>query len=157
MKPKVYIETTIISYLIAKPSRDLLVAAHQQVTREWWERRRPRFDLFASKLVLDEAGAGDAEAADERLRELTGVRLLGITRDAVALAEALVRGGALPKKAQADGLHIAVTAIHRMTYLLTWNCRHLANAEARPALTSICASRGYDLPLICTPEELMGD
>ena len=157
VKPKVYIETTIVSYLIARPSRDLIVAAHQQITREWWDLRRMEFDLFVSRLVIQEASAGDQEAAQRRLAELDPILLLAFTEDALSLAGDLARRGILPETAAANALHIAVAAVHGMDYLLTWNCRHIANARMRHVVEATCALRGYEPPVICTPEELMGD
>jgi len=156
VKPKVYVETTVVSYLTARPSRDLVVAAHQQLTREWWEQRRSDFELFVSALVMQEAGFGDEQLAQRRLNELAGIPVLALTEDAAVLANDLTEGGPLPKKAIEDALHIAMATVYGMDYLLTWNCRHLANAEIEHALASKCMSRGYDPPIICTPEELMG-
>ena len=155
MPPRVYIETTFVSYLTARPSRDLIVAAHQQISRDWWDHRRSDYELCISQLVLQEAGDGDPQAAQERLRVLATKNLLGITEEAVALAEQLVQAGALPAKAENDALHIAVAAVHRIPYLLTWNCRHMANATIRGQIESICTGKGYRAPVICTPEELM--
>ena len=156
MKSKVYIETTIVSYLTARPSRDLIVVAHQQLTREWWEQRRTAFELFVSPLVLDETGAGDPQMAEVRLTELAEIPVLALTEDALALAEDLVENGPLPKNASEDALHIAIATVYGIDYLLTWNCRHMANAQMRQAVASRCASRSYEAPIICTPEELMG-
>lgn len=155
-KARVYVETTIVSYLVARPSRDLVVAAHQQVTREWWEQRRSEFELFVSALVMQEAGCGDEQAAQRRLNELAAIPVLALTEEATALAHHLVEDGPLPKTAVEDALHIALATVHGMDYLLTWNCRRLANAEMEHAVASRCLSRGYDPPIICTPEELMG-
>lgn len=156
MKPKVYVETTVVSYLTAQASRDLIVAAHQKVTREWWERRRRRFDLYCSQLVVREAAAGDKKAAARRLEVLVPLPLLEITEAASRLARDLLSEAALPKKAAEDVLHIALAAVHGMDYLLTWNCRHIANAEMRNAVGAVCSFHGCEPPVICTPEELMG-
>ena len=157
MKPKVYIETTIVSYLAARPSRDLVTAAYQKMTHDWWELRRPGFDLYASELVLNEAGAGDPEAAAERLTFLEPLTLLEATLDAEALARAFVESGPIPRREPEDAGHIAMATAHGMDYLLTWNCAHMANAEIRPALLRTCDLAGFRLPLICTPTELMGE
>jgi predicted nucleic acid-binding protein len=153
MKPRVYVETTIPSYLTAWPSRDLIRAAHQQVTREWWD-RRAAFDLFASPLVLVECQAGDPAAAADRLAALADVPLLDQTDEVAALAEALVRDVPLPPRAGADAVHIATAAVHGMRYLLTWNCTHIANATLRPRIEEVCRAAGCEPPLICTPQEL---
>ena len=152
---RVYVETTFVSYLIARPSRDLIVAGHQQITHDWWDTRRGDYELCVSQLVLQEAGEGAAEAAQERLDVLATMTVLEINEEAVELAEELVRAGALPAKAGNDALHIAVAAIHRIPYLLTWNCRHMANATMRAQIESVCASQGFKAPIICTPEEMM--
>ncbi len=157
MRPKVYIETTIVSYLIARPSRDLVTAAHQQITREWWDLWRTTFDLFISRLVFREASAGDPGAAQRRLAELDSIPLLDLTDDALRLAHGLVSRAVLSERVTEDALHIAVATVHGMDYLLTWNYRHIANARMRHALEATCAFRGYEPPVICTPEELMGD
>jgi hypothetical protein len=155
MKERVYIETTFVSYLTARPSRDLIVAGHQQITHDWWETRRVDYELCVSQLVLQEAEDGDPQAAHERLDVLATMTMLEINEEAVELAEELVRAGALPAKAGNDALHIAVGAIHRVPYLLTWNCRHMANATMRSKIESACASKRFRAPIICTPEEMM--
>ncbi len=153
----VYIETSVVSYLTALPARDLLAAAWQSATLQWWKERRPSFELCTSQLVLDEAAEGDREAAARRLNSLDGIPLLPITDAVSDLAANLVKEGALPKKATDDAVHLATAAYHGADYLLTWNCRHLDNAEMKPVMRSICAIQGYICPEICTPLELMGD
>lgn len=157
MKAKIYLETTIASYLTARPSRDLIVAAHQQITQEWWETRRQKFDIFISELVVREAKAGDKVAARKRIEALDNIPLLGLNEEVLHLAHELVQGGPIPESAKEDALHIALATVHGMDYILTWNCRHIANAEMRTGVTSICISQGYETPVICTPEEFMGD
>ena len=157
MKPKVYLETTIVSYLAARPSRDLVTAAHQKITHDWWEHRRDKYDLFVSALVVDEASGGNPQAARRRGEFLQGLPLVKQTQGAVSLAGALLQRGPVPKEEPRDALHIALAAIHRMDILLTWNCAHIANVDIRFALSEICLSEGYRLPWLCTPEELMGD
>jgi hypothetical protein len=155
MLQRVYIETTFVSYLTARPNRDLIVAGHQQLTREWWDQHRADYQLCASQLVVQEAGVGDQVAAQERLDILAAMTMLQITNAAVALAEELLRAGALPMKAGNDALHIAVAAVHDIPFMLTWNCRHLANAIMRSQIEAVCASKGLKAPIICTPEEMM--
>ena len=152
----VYIETSIISYLTARVSRDLIVAGHQQMTEEWWSVQRNRFELWASELVVEEASAGDASAAAERLKVLNTIEMLDITEEAGFLATALIERGSLPAKASADALHIAIAAVHNVDYLLTWNCKHIPHAEMRPVIESVCRNMGFIPPILCTPEELMG-
>ena len=157
MAKRVYIETTIPSYLAAWPSRDLLQAARQQITHDWWNNRRQNFDLFISETVLDEAAAGDADAARRRLAFLQGLPLLDLTDAVIAVAEAIMASRLLPQKAGRDALHIAVSSVHGMDMLLTWNCQHIANATIVKELGEIVAQCGFDLPVLCTPEELLGD
>ena len=157
MRPKVYIETSIISYLAARPSRDLITAAHQQITHTWWQERRPEFLIFASQVVLDESAAGDPQMASKRMEILENVPLLEITPEVAELAAALITRLPLPPRAGADAAHIAVAAYHGMNFLLTWNCTHIANAVLRPKIEKICREQGYSAPVLCTPEELVGD
>jgi predicted nucleic acid-binding protein len=152
----VYIETSIVSYLTARPSRDLLVAAHQQLTVAWWDQQRSHYELFTSQVVLAEARAGDPDAAQRRVAVLEHLPLLDVTDAAITLAAALVSGQALPAQAAQDALHVAVACVHGIEYLLTWNCAHLANARLRSRIEQICREAGYVPPIICTPEELEG-
>ena len=155
-KKKIYIETSIVSYLTGKPSRNILVVAWQSLTVEWWEKRKMEFDIFSSELVIEEARRGDKEAAERRLNALKNVPLLKITDSAVELAKKLVNENILPQKAIDDALHIALASVHNMDYLLTWNYRHIDNAEIKPLVRQIILSNGYICPEICTPQELLG-
>jgi hypothetical protein len=157
MKPTVYIETTIPSYLTAWPSRDLVRAAHQQITREWWNKRRREFELYISEAVLRECQAGDPAAAADRLTALQDLLLLEQTEEATQLAQALVDQVPLPERAVVDALHVAIAAVHGMAYLLTWNCTHIANATLRESIGSVCRAAGYEPPAICTPDELLAE
>jgi hypothetical protein len=157
MPRRVYIETTIPSYLTARPSRDIVQAARQQLTREWWDVERRNYDLCISQIVLDEAAAGDAEAAQRRMAVIDTLPLLDLTFEVDGLAETIMQSGLLPASASRDAVHIAVTAVHQVHFLLTWNCRHIANATIFRDLQHIIMSAGYDVPVICTPEELLGD
>ena len=147
-------ETTIVSYLAARRSRNLIVRAHQEVTRRWW-RQRAAFDVFASPLVVEEAGRGDVVARMRRQRLLRDLSLLEITDDTRAVARRLLARGPLPAQAEGDALHIAVAAVHGMEYLVTWNCRHIANAWMRPEIEETIRELGYEPPVLCTPEELL--
>jgi len=155
MKSKVYVESSVISYLTARASRDILTAANQQVTQEWWLERRPNFDLYVSQLVEQEVGFGDAEAAGKRQQALEGCSFLEITAEAIALAENLISRNAIPKQAAEDALHIAISAVSGMDYLLTWNFKHIANAAMRANVELVCRLNGYEPPIICSPMELM--
>ena len=153
MKPRVYIETSIISYLTARPTRDLIRQGHQQITQEWWD-GRTRYELFASPVVVQEASAGDPGAAARRLEALWGITLLERSAEATHLAQELVARGGLPSKAAVDALHVAIAVASGMDYLLTWNCTHIANATMRGRIEAICRLLGFEPPIICTPEEL---
>jgi len=157
MKRKVYVETSVASYLTARPSRDLVVAAHQELTLEWWTNSRQRFDLFISELVLREASKGDPSAAAKRVSELAGIPLLPINDDVATLARSLIDRRVVPERAVEDALHLAVAVSHGMDFLLTWNCRHIANAEVIERLEDACLQLGLQVPTLCTPEQLMGD
>jgi len=157
MAKQVYLETTVVSYLTARSSRDLVRAARQQITREWWETRRGDFGLYVSQIVADEAADGDPEAAALRLKELVGIPRLVISEEATELARELIIQHALPQDALEDALHIALASVHGMDFLLTWNCSHIANAEMMESIRSAVESAGYKCPTICTPEEMLGD
>ncbi len=154
MKSSIYIETTIPSYLTAWPSRDLIRAAHQQITRDWWT-ARDRFVLYTSRMVIEECGAGDPRAAADRLAAMADISLLETTPDTAELVEKLLRGVPLPARASADTLHIAIAAVQGIEYLLTWNCTHIANAILRPRIEAVCREAGCEPPMICTPTVLL--
>ena len=153
MKPSVYIETSIPSYLTALRSPDLVMAANQETTKEWWESRE-QFELYVSALVIYEAKAGDPGAAKRRLEQLENIPEIDITEEVENFAGILLQKVPLPPKAKIDALHIAVATIGGMDYLLTWNCAHIANAVLRPKVERICREFGYEPPTICTPQEL---
>jgi len=157
MKAKLYLETTIPSYLAARSSRDLLVAAHQQITWDWWESRRSVFELYISELVVQEVKAGDAFLAKQRLDLLADIPILTGGNEILRLAEDLITKGPIPRKAAGDAAHIAMATVYGCEYLLTWNCRHIANAELHRAIRQVIERAGYELPILCTPEELMGE
>jgi hypothetical protein len=156
MLPAVYLETTIPSYLTAWPSRDVVRSAHQQITREWWKPRRLHFRLFTSTLALDEAALGDKSAAKDRLQILHKFPLLEVTDAVISLTTSPLAAGCIPTQAATDAAHLAVATVHSMDYLLTWNCRHINNAEILRDVAAVCTRHGYALPMVCTPEELMG-
>jgi predicted nucleic acid-binding protein len=157
MKAKLYLETTIPSYLVGRPSRDLLVAAHRQITRDWWESRRAEFDLYVSELVIQEVRAGNPQLASSRLEILAHVPVLAVSDEILKLAEDLITKGPIPRKAAGDAAHIAIATVYGCEYLLTWNCRHIANAELHRAIRRVVEQYGYETPSLCTPEELMGE
>ena len=151
----VYIETTIVSYLTAWPSRDLINAARQELTHEWWAGRRHDFELFTSSMVVLEASGGDEDAAQRRLALLQEMPVLESTDEASDLASELLCAVMLPKKASGDALHLVIAALHGIDFLLTWNCKHLANAELAGPFENFFLDHGYAPPVICTPEELL--
>jgi hypothetical protein len=157
MKPLLYLETTIPSYLTSKPSRDLIVAARQRITLDWWLSRRHDFRIFVSQIVFDEVAEGDRQASTARLSAIAAIPLLAINEEVVSLAQVLLKEKVLPRKAARDAGHIAVSVVHGMHFLLTWNCAHLANAEIFDAVEMVCAGAGYRCPVICTPTELLGE
>jgi predicted nucleic acid-binding protein len=153
----VYVETSIPSYLVARPSRNIIAAARQQLTLEWWETQREQYDLCISNAVIAEAAQGDAVRAAERLAVVQSIKSLDITPQCIMLAQTLLSGTSLPERAKDDALHVAVASVHGIDFLLTWNCRHLANAHLIPKLRMLTESEGFHFPQICTPEELMGE
>jgi predicted nucleic acid-binding protein len=153
----VYIETSIVSYLTSRPSRDIRVAAWQEITTQWWEQERSKYELFTSELVIAEAGGGNEDSARKRLDRLKDIPILAIDDTTKRFAAQLIRDGGVPSEAQADALHIAIASVHGLDYLLTWNCRHIDNAATKPLIRSICAIVGYPCPEICTPLELLSE
>jgi hypothetical protein len=157
MSETVYIETSILGYLTARPSRDIVVAANIEITREWWDTRRSNFQLYASQAVVKETSQGDVEIASQRLKIIRNLVLLDLNQSALDLAEQFLGRSSLPAKADVDAVHIAAATVHGMDYLLTWNCKHIANAQIQRKLAEISLDFGYELPILCTPYELLGD
>lgn len=155
MKPNVYIETSVIGYLTSWPRQDVIVAGHQNTTKQWWATTDERFELFVSQLVVRECSNGDSDAIRDRLESIEGIPVLPITTDAESLAEALLQGQAVPENQPNDALYIAMAATHGVQYLTSWNFRHIVNASLRPAIERICHDSGFNPPVICTPEELL--
>lgn len=155
MKPTVYLETTVIGYLAMRSSSLLRVAADQQTTLDWWDNYRHQYDLVVSRFVVEECSAGDPVAAQERLVYLDGIPLLPVSKEVDLLAESLLADVPLPAKARIDAFHISVAAVNGVQYLLTWNCRHIANPSLRSQIERVCRERNCELPVICTPDELL--
>jgi hypothetical protein len=153
LKPKVYIETSVISYLTSWRNPDLIMAANQEITKEWWD-NRDEYDLFLSEFVIQESSAGDPEAVRKRISVLKGIPSIDLTDEVEKFALALLEKLPLPPKAKIDALHIAIATVGGMDYLLTWNCKHIANAVLRPKIEAISRESGYEPPIICTPQEL---
>ncbi|MGR3302684.1 MAG: type II toxin-antitoxin system VapC family toxin [Candidatus Scalindua sp.] len=157
MKKKVYIETSVISYYTSRPSRDLVMAARQQVTREWWEEMLQQFDTYISVLVIEEAKGGDPSAAEKRLDALTEIPVLKVSDEAGNLAEILVNSRTIPEEHSEDALHIALTTVNGMDFLLTWNFTHINNAQMKSEIIKVTERHGYECPVICSPDELLGE
>lgn len=153
----IYLETTIVGHLVGRIRRDLLIAARQQVTRDWWRDEASKYMVLISQLVLDECSEGDPEAAAERLEVVKNLGLLEVSDEVDALAAALIAGNAVPASEPRDAFHIAISAVNGINYLLTWNFKHIANASLRERIEQVCREAGFDPPVICTPEELMGN
>lgn len=157
MSETVYIETSIVGYLTARSTKNLILAANMEITKDWWEFRRNAFILYTSEAVIDEVAQGDAEIAAQRLEILRDFPLLALNQAVQGLAAQFLARSSMPPKAKVDAVHIAAATVHSMDYLLTWNCKHIANAQIQGKLAEISLDFGYVLPILCTPNELMGD
>ncbi len=152
---RIYVESTIPSYVVARPARDLLQAARQQLAKDWWDWERNKHELFISQVVLDEIAFGEKEMAERRLETMRSVPLLRVTDQVKKLAGKILTLALLPAKADRDATHIALASVYEMDILLTWNSRHIANAAIRLRLRKVVEAAGFTLPVICTPEELV--
>jgi hypothetical protein len=155
--PRVYIESSVVSYLTARPSNDPIKATWQAVTREWWKQSLPIVQPFVSAFVLEEVSMGDTGAAAERIKAIEALPRLASSDEVVKLADFFLLAGGLPKKARLDALHIACATVHRMDVLLTWNCVHMANPTQLPIVRGLCAAHGYRMPEIVTPVQLVSN
>lgn len=155
MKPTAYIETTVISYRVARPSRDLIIAAHQQITHEWWEIALPQFEGFISPIVLEEISRGAPDAAQLRLDSVSSFQLLEVSREVRNLADSYFSAIEIPQKARADSYHLAVAAWHGMDFVVSWNCTHIVSGRVKRIIEEINSANGIRTPIVCTPEELM--
>src|SRR5262245_23374626 len=153
----VYMERTFMSYLVARHTRDVLVPAHQQASQDWWTNRRNEFECFVSQIVIDEASVGDSTEVEKRQTIMSALPVLAITEDTEALTQAILSSGMIPPRAVRDAAHIAVATTNEVDFLLTWNCKHLANAQIARKISLVCERLGWQMPTICTPEELMGE
>ena len=155
-KQKLYIETSIVSYLTARPSRDLVIAARQEITRELWAQIHEKFELYISALVIQEASQGDSAAAQKRLDALSGIPVLGITDKVQEVAQSLINKKAIPSVFEEDALHIAVAGVNGVDFLLTWNFKHINNVFIKSQLVRIIEKQGLIAPEICSPDEILG-
>lgn len=156
MKSVVYIESSVISYLTSRPSRDVIIAGRQAITHDWWENHRNRFELRISVLVEQEISRGDSSAAKLRVERISSIPSLAVSDEATKIAELLLSEGTIPKGSEEDALHIGIAAAQSVDYLLTWNFRHINNAETKSTVIEIVESCGYICPQLCSPEELGG-
>lgn len=156
-RKKVYVETTVISDATALPTNDLSMAGRQITTRKWCMTATTRFDLFCSDVVKREAGLGDNDAAKRRISALDGMAELQTSVASLALAKSLIDGKAVPKEYPDDALHIALAAVSGMDFLVSWNFRHITNAQTIPLIKRICAENGFHCPEICTPYQLQAE
>ena len=154
MPASVYIETSVISYYTARSSRDLVAAARQTITQEWWEEARNRFDLYISTVVIAEAKTGDPLAAQRRMAAIADLSVLDVNDAAEDLAKQLIAQKLIPATSEEDALHIALATVHGMDFLVTWNFRHINNAEIKARITAAIEALGYESPILCSPEEL---
>jgi len=154
---RIYIESTIPSYVVARSARDLLQAARQQITKDWWDLKRAKHELFTSQVVLDEITSGEKAMAQQRLDVMAQIKLLDLTDEANTLTKDILASGLLPADADRDAAHIALATVHEMDILLSWNCRHIANAAIQARLRRLAEKSGFALPVLCTPDELTGE
>lgn len=157
MKPKVYVETSVISYLAARTSRDVIIAGRQAATHDWWENHRQRFEVFVSALVEQEIGRGNPEQSRARLEVVATIESIAVSSAAVAISEALLSSAAIPGHCEDDALHIGIATVQGVDFLLTWNFKHINNARKTKDIVRIIEALGYSAPKICTPDELGGD
>ncbi len=155
MKSRLYLETTIPSYLVARRNQDAIIAGQQAATRKWWEHRRSDYELFVSEFVDIEAGRGNAEMSLARIVAMQGLARLPATEAVLDLTAGILETGLIPAKAEMDASHIAVATVHRMDILLTWNCTHIHNIAISRQIERICTRAGWVCPVICTPFDLL--
>jgi len=155
MVKSVYVETTIVSYFTARPSRDVIVAARQEATRELWPRLLSEYDSFISVLVCEEASRGDEDQALLRLQAINAFQVLDTDKAANKLALKIIEDRGIPEEYPEDALHIAVAAVNGIDALVTWNFAHLNNPFTRMMVRQIVENAGYQCPEICSPDELL--
>jgi len=155
VKATVYIESSVISYLTARPSKNALQAERQRLTRLWWRKLRPQFDCYVSDTVIKEISEGELLMAKKRVTAVRTIPRLAASDFAADLTEEILKRGFLPPKAAKDAAHIAIATTSGMDFLVTWNCTHIANAHVERQVAKICVAHEYEFPVICTPEQLM--
>ena len=155
MSETVYIETSILGHLTARPTDNLILAANIKITQDWWDEYHNSLVLYTSELVEDEAARGDPTISAQRLALLQTLTFLDLTEEATDLAQEFLRQSNLPTKAANDAFHMAIATVYGLNYLLTWNCKHMANSQIQRKLSEISRHLGYKLPFICTPYEFI--
>ena len=155
MKESLYLETSVVSYFTVRLSRDIIVLAHQEITRQWWEKAIQQFEIYISEPVMEEISTGDLEAVKRRLEKVDTFKRLELNVSVEKMAQVYVDRLKIPKKSALDAVHLAAASIHNMDYLVTWNCRYIANAVMRSQIEAACRNAGYAPAIICTPDELM--
>lgn len=153
----VYVETTIPSYYTGRRARDIVLAARQELTIDWWDEHKVKYDLFTSQVVLDEIACGNEAFALKRTSLMHGIPLLEISENVIRTAELILESGIIPPKVVDDAYHVACASVHKIDFLLTWNCKHIANPQNRMRLRKLLARHDLILPIICTPEEMLAD
>ncbi|MEI7696375.1 MAG: type II toxin-antitoxin system VapC family toxin [Chlorobium sp.] len=156
MKQIVYLESSVISYLTSRPNRDVIIAGRQAITLDWWENQRHQFELRISVLVEEEISKGDSSAAQQRFEKVADIESLLISDEAIRIADLLLAEKVVPKGSEEEALHIGIAASQGVDFLLTWNFKHINNAETKNAITRLVESAGYVCPQLCSPEELGG-
>lgn len=154
-KPRVYIETTVISYLAARLSRDATITSRQRLTQQFWYEHADRFELVISPTVISEVRRGNAEAVQRRLNLVSGITRLPMSDAILNLTQNLLDAGALPRSAETDATHIAIAAVHNVEYLATWNYKHITNVHKRQHIEQVCRDNDFRPPIICTPAQLI--
>ena len=155
IKPRVYIESTVVSYLVARPSNNPILAARQKASRRLREDYADRFEFVISQLVQDEIQRGDITAAQQRLEVVSPLMVLEILPDVDVLVQKLLEAGAVPRNSEPDAQHIAIATVHGIEYLVSWNHKHIVNEHKREHINQVCQEAEFQPTTICTPIELM--
>lgn len=155
VRPKLYVETTVISYLVARPSNDASLVYRQQITRQLWEECADDYEFVVSDIVISEILRGDAETAQRRFDVVANLTILDISPDVDKLTQDLIDAGAVPHQARSDAQHITFAAVNSIDYLVSWNYKHIVNEIKRQLINEVCHAAGFQSPTICTPIEII--
>ena len=153
-KPRVYVETSVIDYLTARPERDVVTLGNQLATREWWLDAPGHFDLVVSDIVLQEASAGDLAAARDRLAAIASLPALAFDKESAELSRHWIQSHAVHSGEGPYAAHVAIATVNRVDYLATCNLRHIANPRLIPLIDMSCRNMGYSPAVVCTPSQL---